>query len=114
MSVWPVATVDTVVVVPAVRVEGLIERVTAGEEVAEKVAETIMSEFMMREQVDVAPWLAHALPHVLKKSPASGVAVRTTDVPVLNTAEHPEAEEHEMPEGALVTVPGPCGRTWRT
>jgi hypothetical protein len=38
--------------------------------------------------------------------PAAGVAVRVTDVPLPNAAEH--VAPHEIPAGALVTVPVPA------
>jgi hypothetical protein len=38
--------------------------------------------------------------------PAAGVAVRVTAVPFVNEAEH--VAPHEMPAGALVTVPVPA------
>src|SRR6266581_1537236 len=42
---------------------------------------------------------------VTEVEPAAGVAVRVTAVPMVNEAE--QVAPHEMPEGALVTVPLP-------
>src|SRR5206468_529943 len=42
----------------------------------------------------------------VKADPAAGVAVRVTTVPFANDAEH--AAPHEMPAGALVTLPVPA------
>ena len=69
-----------------------------------KVAVTVVAAFSVTAQ---APVPEHPPPlHPVNVDPAAGVAVSETAVPFANDAEH--AAPHEMPAGALVTVPVPA------
>ncbi|PYN84297.1 MAG: hypothetical protein DMD87_28100 [Candidatus Rokuibacteriota bacterium] len=69
-----------------------------------KVAVTAVAAFSVTAQVPV-PEQPPPL-HPVNVEPAAGVAVRVTTVPFANDAEH--AAPHEMPAGALVTLPVPA------
>src|SRR5438094_9989412 len=69
-----------------------------------KVAARVVAAFSVTAQVPV-PEQPPPL-HPVNVEPAAGVAVSVTAVPFANDAEH--AAPHEMPAGALVTVPVPA------
>ena len=66
-------------------------------------ASVIRSPVIVRSQV--ADWFAQAPLHPAKADPASGVAVRVTVDPCVNTSL--QSMPQSMPAGALVTVPAP-------
>jgi hypothetical protein len=55
--------------------------------------------------LQLAPWPAHAPVHCSKVAPESGVAVSVSFVPVSKRAM--QAEPQSIPEGELLTSPGP-------
>src|SRR5206468_7389252 len=74
------------------------------DEYSSKLAVTVVAAFSVTAQVPV-PEQPPPL-HPVNVEPAAGVAVRVTTVPFANDAEH--GPPHEMPAGALATVPVPA------
>jgi hypothetical protein len=76
----------------------------SAKDVCSKVAVTEEVPLIVTAQVPVPEQPAPVQP--VKVEPAAGVAVKVTAVPLANAAEH--VAPHEMPAGALVTVPIPA------